>query len=196
MNIALNRTTDDLPPRRHFTAEDIRRMIDSGVISESERIELIEGEIVVMSAKSVAHDNIKNALLIAFARAVPDGLYVSVESTLQLADDILVEPDIAIISQSVYRADPKSFARPNSQDVLLLVEVAVSSIAYDRNVKAHLYARHGIREFWLVDANERIAWIYAGPSDDGWSSVVERKSEEPLTTSALPNFMIKLCDII
>src|ERR1700712_3680648 len=98
MNIALPHTAEDLPPRRAFTVEDVRRMVNAGVISESERIELIEGEIVVMSAKSVAHDNIKNALLIAFARVAPEALYVSVESTMQLADDVLVEPDIAIVS--------------------------------------------------------------------------------------------------
>lgn len=195
MNIALPHAADDLPPRRAFTAEDIRRMVDAGVIREDERIELVEGEIVMMAAKSVAHDNIKNALNIAFARAVPDGMFVSIESTLQLADNVLVEPDIAIISRAVYKADPKSFARPRAEDVFLLVEVAVSSMTYDREVKARLYARHGIREFWVIDANERKTWVHMGPSGDGWSSIVERGPDEILTTPALPTFSIKLGEI-
>jgi len=170
-------------------------MIDAGVIHDDEKFELIEGEIVMMAAKSVAHDRVKNALNMAFARAVPDGLFVSIESTLQLAENILVEPDIAIIARSVYEADAKSFARPRAEDVLLLVEVAVSSMAYDRNVKARLYARHGIREFWVIDANEGVTWIHTGPSGDGWSSVVERGPDDSLATPALPNLTIRLDDL-
>ena len=170
-------------------------MIEAGVLHEDEKFELIEGEIVMMAAKSVAHDRVKNALNMAFARAVPDGLFVSIESTLQLAENILVEPDIAIIARSVYEADAKSFARPRAEDVLLLVEVAVSSMAYDRNVKARLYARHGIREFWVIYANEGVTWIHTGPSGDGWSSVVERGPDDSLATPALPNLTIRLDDL-
>ena len=191
MNVAFTRAAEGFP-RRAFTVEDIRRMIEAGVLREDEKFELIEGEIVMMAAKSIAHDRIKNALNLAFARAVPDGLFVSIESTLQLADNILVEPDVAIISRSVYAGDPKSFARPRAEEVLLLVEIAVTSLKYDRDVKARLYARHGIREFWLIDANERVTWVHTGPTGDGWSSVVERGSGETLTTSALPGVAVRL----
>jgi Uma2 family endonuclease len=151
MNIALTRAADGLP-RRSFTVEDIRRMIEAGVIGEDERFELIEGDLVMMSAKHVGHDRIKHALNMALVRASPDGVYVGIEATLQLARDILVEPDITVISRSVYKADRKTFAQPRPEDVLLLIEVAVSSLTYDRRVKARLYARHGIREFWVIDA--------------------------------------------
>ncbi len=195
MNIALTLAADDLPPHRAFTVEDIRRMMDAGVLSEDERFELIEGDIFMMSAKSIAHENVKNALILALARAVPDGLYVGVESTLQLADDILVEPDLAVISRDVYKAPARGFARPRPEDVLLLVEVAVSSMAYDRKVKAALYARYGIREFWVIDGNERITWIHTGPSAHGWASIVERGPSDMLMTKSLPNFSIRLGDI-
>jgi Uma2 family endonuclease len=195
MNIPILHPAPGLPPRRAFNVEDIRRMIEAGVLREDERMELIEGEIVMMSAKSIAHDNIKNALLIAFARAVPDGLYVAVECTLQLAEDILVEPDIAIISREVYKADPKSFARPRPEHVHLFVEIAVSSMNYDREVKARLYARHGIREYWVIDGNERRTFVHTSPTADGWSSIVERGPDEVLTTPAVPSFKLKLSDI-
>ena len=87
MNIVVTHAAEDLPPRRVFTALDISRMVSAGVLSENERIELIEGEIVVMSAKSVAHDNVQNALNLALVRAVPDGFYVGNASTLQLSDE-------------------------------------------------------------------------------------------------------------
>ena len=194
MNVAFTQAAEGLP-RRAFTVEDIRRMVEVGIIAENERIELIEGELVVNAAKSVGHDNIKNALTTAFARAVSDDVYVGVEATIQLADDILVEPDITLILRSVYKADPKSFARPRPEHVLLLVEVAVSSMTYDRVVKARLYARFGIQEFWIIDANERVAWVHTGPSGDGWSSIVKYGADEVLTTSALPGLSVRLADI-
>jgi Uma2 family endonuclease len=191
MNIAATRAGDSFP-RRAFTVGDIRRMIEIGVIGEDEKFELIEGDLVMAASKSVAHDNIKNALLLAFAKAVPEGFFVGVESTLQLADNILVEPDLSLISRAIYKADPKGFARPRAEDVLLVVEVAVSSMAYDRKVKARLYARHGIREFWVIDAHERVTWVHTGPTGDTWSSIVERGRSETLTTPVLPGFAIKL----
>jgi Uma2 family endonuclease len=196
MDIAVIHPAENLPPRRAFTAEDVRRMIEAGVIGEDENFELIEGEIVMMASKSIAHDNIKNALSMAFARHVSDDFYVGVESTLQLAPDVLVDPDIAIGSRGVYKAaDPKGFARPQPKDVLLLIEIAVSSMDYDRKVKARLYAQHGIREYWVIDALERITWVHTRPSGDGWSSIVERGPHETLTTAAVPGFSIRLDQI-
>jgi Uma2 family endonuclease len=194
MTVAVTRGAEGFP-RRAFSVDDIRRMIDAGVIDEDERFELIEGEIVPMQAKSVAHDNIKHALNLALARAVPDGVYVGIEATIQLTKDVLLEPDIAIISRAVYRADPKSFAQPQAKDVLLLIEIAVSRLAFDRNIKARLYARHGIREYWVIDATERVTWVHTRPAGEGWTSIVERGPQETLTTEALSGFSIRLADI-
>ena len=74
----------------------------------------------------------------------------------------------------------------------LVIEVAASNIAYDRGLKARLYARHRVRELWVIDANARIAWIHTGPAGDGWSSIVRRGAQDLLTTSALPGFSIRL----
>jgi Uma2 family endonuclease len=149
----------------------------------------------MMSAKHIGHDRIKHALNMALVRAVPDDTLVAIQATVQLARDILVEPDITVISKSVYNADPNTFAQPRPEDVLLLIEVAASSMRYDRRVKARLYARHGIREFWAIDANRRITWIHTGPSGDGWSSIVEKGPKEMLAAAAPPSFSIRLGDL-
>jgi Uma2 family endonuclease len=78
---------------------------------------------------------------------------------------------------------------------LLLIEVASSSIAYDRRVRARLYARHGICEFWVIDSNERTTWVHTGPTGETWSSIVERASNEALMTPARPDFSIRLSEI-
>ena len=194
MNIAVTRAAEGFP-RRAFTVDDISRMMEAGVIGEDENFELIEGDLVVMAAKHVGHDGIKNALNMALARTAPDGVFIAIECSLQLAKDILVEPDIAVISRAVYAAERKSFARPRPEDVPLLIEVAASSPAYDRGVKARLYARHGIREFWVIDADRRVTYVHTGPSGETWSSIVERGPQDVLTTLAVPGFSIRLADI-
>ena len=188
MNIAWTRAADGLA-RRAFSVDDIQRMMEAGILSEDERFELIE-----VSAKRVAHDRIKHFLNMALVRAAPEGAFVAIEATLQPGPDILVEPDIRVIFKSVYNVPPKTFAQPRPEDVLLLVEVAASSLAYDRRTKARLYARHGIREFWVIDANEGITWIHTGPTDESWTSIVECGPQESLTTSALPGFSVRLSD--
>lgn len=194
MNVAVTRAADGLP-RRAFTVEDIRRMTEAGILAEDENFELIEGDLVMVAAKHIGHDRIKNALTIALARAVPDDVYVAVENSVQLTETTLVEPDIAVVSRAVYRADPKSYARPRAEDVLLLIEIAVSSLAFDRKVKAGLYARHGIREFWVIDAEAGITWVHTGPSGDGWTSIVERGPHETSTPVALPGLSVRLGDV-
>ena len=194
MSVAATRAADDLP-RRAFTVDDIHRMMEAGIFDENERFELIEGDLVMMSPQHIAHERIKNVLNMALSRVAPADVFVGVETSIQLARNVLVQPDITVISQSVYNADPKTFARPQPQDILLLIEVASSIIGYDRRVKARLYARHGIREFWVIDANERTTWIHTGPTGETWSSIVERTPNEALTTPALPSFSIRLSEI-
>jgi Uma2 family endonuclease len=194
MNVAITRAAEGFP-RRAFTVDDISRMMEAGVLGEDENFELIEGDLVMMAAKHVGHDGIKNELTMALARSAPDGVFIAIECSLQLAKDILVEPDIAVISRAVYAVERKTFARPRPEDVPLLIEIAASSLAYDRGVKARLYARHGIREFWVIDADKRVTFVHTGPSGETWSSIVERGPQDALTAPAVPGFSIRLADI-
>jgi len=194
MNVAVTTAAEGFP-RRAFTVEDISRMIEAGVIREDEKFELIEGEIVMMAAKGIVHERIKSALLIAVARALPGDLTVGVEATLQLTNTIMLEPDIAVFPKELFKKSSVGFAQLDPGEAYLVIEVAASSLAYDKGLKARLYARHRVREFWVVDANERATWVHTGPSGDGWSSVVKCGPQDALTTSALPGFSITLGEI-
>lgn len=97
-------------PRRAFTIDDIGRMIDAGIIREDEKFELIEGEIVMMAAKGLAHERIKSALTIAVVRALPDQLTVGVKVTLRLTDTIMLEPDIAVFPKDLFKKPETRFA--------------------------------------------------------------------------------------
>jgi Uma2 family endonuclease len=194
MNIAATTAAEGFP-RRAFTVEDVSRMIQAGVIGEDEKFELIEGEIVMMAAKGVAHERVKSALIIAVVHALPDHLTVGVETTLRLTDTIMLEPVIAVFPKELFEKSSQGFARLDPGEACLVIEVAASSLAYDKGLKARLYARHRVREFWVVDANQRTTWVHSGPSGDGWSSVVKCGPEDALTTSALPGLSIRLSTI-
>jgi Uma2 family endonuclease len=194
MNVAWTRAAEGLP-RRAFTADDLRRMIEAGIITEGERIELIEGEFVVMASKGYAHEFVRAALTELLSDARPKGIRVTSEPALQFQDNVVVEPDIAIFPRGAFAPSKANFVQLPQGSVLLLVEVAVTSLRGDKTRKAPLYARQGVRELWVVDANERKAWVYTGPHADGWSSTVEVGPEDPLTTAAIPGLVIKLGEL-
>jgi Uma2 family endonuclease len=194
MNVAVTTAAEGFP-RRAFTVDDISRMIEAGVIHEDEKFELIEGEIVMMAAKGIAHERIKSALVVAVVRALPDQLTIGVETTLRLTDMVMLEPDIAVFPKELFGKLAAGFAQLDPGEAELVIEVAATSIAYDKGLKARLYARHRVREFWVVDANERVTWVHTGPTGDGWSSIVERGPQDALTTPALPGLSIRLAEI-
>lgn len=153
MNVAVTRAAEGFP-RRAFTVEDVSRMIEAGVIHEDEKFELVEGEIVMKAAKGIAHERIKSALTVAISRALSDDLTIGVEATLRLADRTMLEPDVAVFSKEVFRKST-TFAQLDPGEAHPVIEIAASSLAYDKGLKARLYARHRVKEFWVIDANTR-----------------------------------------
>jgi len=175
--------------RRSFTVAEILRMQDAGIISEDENFELIEGEIVPMQAKTHVHELIKSALTIGVARALPDDLWFGVETTIYLSPNTFVEPDLVVYPRGLKLEEVKG------ADILLAIEVALTSLAYDRGLKAKLYARHGVRELWVVDAARRTTFVHSGPEADRWRSIVERGPDEVLACAALRGFSAQLAAI-
>ena len=172
--------------RRSFTVAEILRMQDAGIISEEENFELIEGEIVPMQAKTHIDELIKSALNLAVARALPERLWLGVETTIYLSTQTFVEPDLVVYPKGIKLEEVKG------SDILVAIEVAATSLAYDRGLKARLYARHGVNELWVIDAERRRTFVHSGPEAAGWRTIVERGRDEPLTFAALPGFSIKL----
>src|SRR4051812_45607287 len=130
MNIAVTYPAPGLPPRRAFNVDDIRRMIEAGVIGEDERIGFVWGGKGVMAAKSYAHEMIKNALIKAVIRAAQPSLEVGVETTIQFSTSILIEPDIVVLrSDQVVKSDA-GFVSVEQGGCSLIIEVSVSSLSY------------------------------------------------------------------
>jgi Uma2 family endonuclease len=172
--------------RRSFSVEEVLRMQEAGILSDDENFELIEGEIVPMQAKTHVHELIKSALGVGLARALQETLWVGFESTIYLSENTFLEPDLVIDPRGIKLEQVKG------RDIILAIEVALTSLAYDRGLKAQLYARHGVHELWVIDAKQRRTHMHTGPRVGGWEHIVERGPDEALTCSALPEFSATL----
>ncbi len=180
---------EGLPPRRAFTVAEVLRMQEAGIIGEDENFELVEGEIVAMGPKFAAHELIKSALAMSLSRACPDHLWLGFESSIFLSETTFVEPDICL-----YRRDLAS-DKVRGGDLLLVIEIAASSLAYDRGHKASLYARYGVHELWVVDAATRRTFVHREPREIGWGEITEKAPDEVLRCDAIPNFSIRLAEV-
>src|SRR5580698_5327910 len=114
--------------RRSFTVKEVLRMQEAGIISDDENFELIEGEIVPMQAKTHVHELIKSALGISLGRALPETLWLGFESTMYLAKNTFVEPDLVIYPRGIKLEQVKG------TDITLAIEVALNSLKYDRGL--------------------------------------------------------------
>lgn len=140
-------------------------MVAAGILREDSRVELIEGEIVEMGPIGSRHAGCVNRLTTLLASLVQQKAVVAVQNPIRLSPRSLPQPDLALLK---YREDFYAAAHPGPEDVLLVVEVADESAAYDREVKVPLYARAGIAEVWLVVLPEKLVEVYRHPSPRGF----------------------------
>jgi Uma2 family endonuclease len=155
----------DLFPRYRFSIQDYHRMGEAGILHEDSRVELIEGELVTMSPIGSAHVGTVLQLTGMLQKAVGEHALVSVQNPVVLDDYSEPEPDIALLKP---HGDFYKSALPRPSDVLLLIEVADTTLRYDRAVKIPLYARHGIPETWLIDLENKHVTIFSSPSAQGY----------------------------
>lgn len=144
-----------------FTVADYYRMAEAGIFNEDSRVELIRGQIVDLPPIGAPHFAAVNRLNRLLVQAVDDRAIVSVQNPVRLDDGSEPEPDIALLRP---RADDYATAIAGADDVLLIVEIADSSLRDDRAVKAPLYAEGGIPEYWIVNLVERVVEVHRQPA--------------------------------
>jgi Uma2 family endonuclease len=177
--------------RRLFTVAEYHKMAEAGILSEDDRVELIEGEIVAMSPIGSRHAACVARLTAVFSRAGRHAI-VWVQNPIRLAEHSEPQPDLALLRP---RADFYAEAHPGSEDVLLVVEVAETSAAYDREVKVPLYARYGIPEVWVVDPAGDSVEVYRHPSPQGYQDVQTLRRRESVAPLLLPEICLAV-DVI
>ena len=174
-------------PRRRFTVAEVEAMVAAGVMEEDERVELIGGELVPMSPKGIQHEVVKRALLDRWIRARPDDVHFAPETTFRLSEDTYLEPDIVIYPRA------SGLQGLSGTGVLLVVEIADSSLRYDIGRKAALYASFGIRELWVIDAVRLPARVFREPAADGYRNASDFGPADRITPLIAPEaFALRL----
>ena len=178
--------------RRRFTRAEYYRMAEAGILARRDRVELIRGEIVEMSPIGRRHrafvDNL-NALLVL---PLGDRAIVSVQQPVILSDDTEPQPDLTVLRR---RPVPYKDREAYAEDVLLLIEVADTSLAYDRSTKLRLYAEAGISEYWVVDCEAEAVEVHRDPGPDGYRDVRRVAGAASVALQAFPDVELSIANI-
>jgi Uma2 family endonuclease len=160
--------------RVRFTAADVVALIAAGRLTESDPVEVIDGDMIRMQAKNFPHERWKRAIAEQLIRGATADDAVFVEPSVTLGDE-LFEPDILVVTRAALDRQGEGLMRLVAADIALVVEIADTSMAYVLGQKAAAYARHGIADYWVVETASGRATIHREPKGDGtWG--IRRKS--------------------
>jgi len=176
-----------------FTVDQYHKMGDAGVFHEDDRVELLDGQIVEMSPINPPHAGCVNRLTRDLTRALGERGMVSVQNPVVLGQHWEPQPDIAVLRP---RADGYASRHPEPNDILLLIEVADSSLGRDRADKVPTYARTGVPEVWLVNLPAETIEVCTGPGPEGYRAVRRVHRGETLEPAMLPGVRITTNEIL
>jgi Uma2 family endonuclease len=182
----------ELPlPRRALSVDDYHRMGEAGLFRPEERIELIEGDLITMAPIGGPHLHVVSVLAELLTVGAGRSAFVSVQNPVSLPPDSEPQPDIALLrSEFRQRSD-----LPTATDVLLVIEVADTTVARDEAIKIPLYARHGIPEAWLFDLKNERAMVYRDPGPEGYRTVMSPARDAAISPATKPDLKIRLSEI-
>ncbi len=189
----MSATRDEVVRRHRVTRQEYHRMVEAGILRVEDRVELIEGEIIDMTPIGSRHAACVDCLNQLILPAVLGRAILRVQQPLVLGDRSEPEPDIALVR---HRDDFYRAAHPSAGDVLLIVEVAETSLRYDREVKIPLYASHGIPEVWLVDLESRDLRVFRGPGEKGYAEEYTAAEPKGIDLVGLPDLRLDLSSLL
>jgi Uma2 family endonuclease len=180
------RAITETTTRRRFTVDEYHRMIDAGVVCEGERVELINGDILQMAAFGGQHVLCVNRCTHWFAGHLGREGFVSIQNPVTLSNDGEPEPDIAVLSFS----EDFHGGVPRAEHVLMLIEVADSSLLFDRRTKLPLYAAAGIPEVWIANLRDTLIEVYRDPLADHFQTSFTVGRDGSITPLMLPHLTV------
>jgi Uma2 family endonuclease len=179
--------------KRPFTVDEYHHMAEAGILKEDERVELIDGEVVFMSPIGTRHAACVKRLNTLLVQQTGQRAVVGVQDPVRLSEYLEPQPDISVLK---YRDDYYAQQMPGPEDILLLIEVADTTLAYDRDVKVPLYARDGVSEVWVVDLNRDEVLVYRNPEKGAYTEARTLKRGATLPLPAAPGAAVKVEDIL
>ncbi len=182
------------PTRHKLNVDDYHRMGEAGILGEGDRVELIDGELIDMAPIGQDHAATVNKLTQTLVLAFGEAAIVSVQNPVRLNRFSEPQPDFAVFRP---RADFYATGeRPGPSDTLLVIEVADSSLRYDRGVKLPLYARAGIAEVWIVDLRQRALDVHRAPAGERYLTVETYGPDDTVTLAGAPDIALALHRIL
>lgn len=176
--------------RRHrLSVEAYHHMGECGVLAPDARVEFVEGEIVDVAPIGSRHAAVVNALAAALIREVGSHAIVSIQNPIRLGASSEPRPDLAVLKP---RVDRYVRSTPTSADTLLIIEVSESSAAYDLQVKAPLYAQHGVPELWIVDLEAGTVHQFRMPKGDRYREAQSSSTPGRVAVIRLDDVVIDL----
>jgi Uma2 family endonuclease len=180
-------------PRRRFTVDEYYRMAELGILRAGERVELIEGEIIQMEPIGSRHAGCVNRLTQLLVRLVGDDALVTIQNPVRLSDLSEPQPDVAVVRP---RPDSYMTAHPGPDEVLLIIEVADTTVGFDRGTKAPLYALAAIPEYWVVDISADTLEVYREPDAVGYRDVRTYHRGDVLHPVMLPELDLPVASVL
>jgi len=179
--------------RRKFSVEEYHKMAEIGILKEDERVELIGGEIFKMPPIGLRDDDCLNTIVeLFFLHFMRRGI-IQVKNSIQLNNENELQPDLALLQQ---RDDFYEEKIPQPKDTFLLIEVADSSIIYDREIKIPLYAENGISEVWLIDIDKQLVEVYRQAEGNSYQNVQQFFRGDNLTIEAFDDINLTVDEIL
>ena len=174
-------------PRWRWTVAEVDRFVELGILTAEDRVELIGGELVPKPAKGIAHEDMRGNLEEWFHARLPRSARVMMELGWRPDESTYCEPDLIVFPRRI-----RSFSKVPAAEVLLLIEVAESTLKYDLTTKALLYAGLGVREYWVVDAIGHSVIVHRDPGPDGYRRRRRHASGQLLRPHLLPEIALRL----
>jgi Uma2 family endonuclease len=186
-------SSDVMPARRLFTVREYHRMVKAGILREDDRVELVNGEILLMAPIGSRHMACVNNFTERFVLGLAGRAIVSVQNSVRLSSGSEPQPDLALLRP---RRDRYEYAVPGPEDVFLLVEVSDTTRTYDRETKLPLYAEAGIPEVWVADLPTRSILIARDPSEEAYRHVETVARSGTVSPAAFSDLVVQVRELV
>jgi Uma2 family endonuclease len=178
---------------RLISVKDYHRMAEVGIFRPDERVELLDGQIIDMAAKGTAHSAAMTRLERLLRNRLGDRVLLRLQDPIELNDFSEPEPDIAVVQ--FHPLDYEDH-HPTAAEVYFLIEIADTSLKYDRTVKAPVYASSGIPEYWVLDVIARKLHVYRLPTADRYQSETTLAEDASVSPIAFPSCVIAVKEML
>jgi Uma2 family endonuclease len=178
---------------RLWNLSEYHHLREKGILHPEEKIELIEGQLIKMSPKGTLHTAATRRIAKTLTNLLVNKAAIYTQDPVELDDNSEPEPDVSIV-----KIDPNDYVthHPQTEEIYLIIEVADSSLEYDCEIKAKLYAKSGIEDYWVIDVRERKLYLFRKPEKTGYQNKQILRETDLITPLSFPTISVKISELL